>query len=266
MAAQRLPLRLFRTSAGAAPRALVRELTGADELAIDGVGTRAAMALLSRLVSFDAPLAAEKLNASDRDWLLAALYRLTYGERVSSTIRCGACQGSFDLDFSLAEIARQLAITQAEAIQSIVDDVVVTRDGVSVRIPDGDDELSASELPMREAREQLVSRCDTGASTAASDPASVLERVAPIFDFELDAKCAECGHAQPVSFDLQSFLLRRLLGDRAQLHADIHALAGSYGWSLGEILALTRRQRRSFVDTLDTAHRRASDARRRSAR
>jgi hypothetical protein len=41
------------------------------------------------------------------------------------------------------------------------------------------------------------------------------------------------------------------VNDRRQLVQEIHLLASAYGWSLSEILNLTRGQRRAFVALVD---------------
>src|SRR5262249_48366965 len=74
----------------------VNELTGFDEQAVRDVSTATALELLDRLlqdVSAGSWRAAQ-LTASDRDRLLAAVYRVTYGPRIDSTPRCTQC-GSF---------------------------------------------------------------------------------------------------------------------------------------------------------------------------
>src|SRR2546425_195739 len=65
------------------------------------------------------------------------------------------------------------------------------------------------------------------------------------------ARCPECGRAQAVRFDIQSFLLGSLLADRAPLFGDVHRLARAYGWSRESILALARHERRAYAAFVD---------------
>src|SRR5205085_6196451 len=100
-------LRLALEFTPAARTACLRGLCGADEEAVEGGGTAAAIALLDRLL-VDAPgvepdLAlkpgrALDLAAPDRDRLLAAVYRETFGPRVESTLVCDRCGADFDMN------------------------------------------------------------------------------------------------------------------------------------------------------------------------
>ena len=79
----------------------------------------------------------------------------------------------------------------------------------------------------------------------------MLDDLAPIMDIELAASCAECGHVHTVEFDIQSYLLGALLGERRRLMREVHRIAAFYGWSLDEILSLERTERRQLVDLIE---------------
>ncbi len=67
----------------------------------------------------------------------------------------------------------------------------------------------------------------------------LLHQAAPLLELELTASGAECGHPNAVQFDIQSYLLGALLGERRRLMTEIHRLATAYGWFLDEILSLS---------------------------
>ena len=94
---------------GEGGRAVValREPTGRDEMAIEGVDTGCAVALLGRLLDQEAPEPG-RMAAADRDALLAAVHRQCWGDRVVSTLTCTACGSRFDLSFQLSEVQRHL--------------------------------------------------------------------------------------------------------------------------------------------------------------
>src|SRR5438132_9690949 len=96
------------------------ELTGRDEAGVHDLNTAAAVALLDGLVGRDGldgvqPGRAIELTASDRDRLLAAVYRRTYGDRITSTLTCAGCGVPFDLSFSLAALLVDLDARTAPA-------------------------------------------------------------------------------------------------------------------------------------------------------
>jgi hypothetical protein len=78
-----------------------------------------------------------------------------------------------------------------------------------------------------------------------------LEQAAPILDLELDSKCPECGHQQPAHFDVQSYVLKRILNERELLLTEVHYLAVNYNWSLTEIMEMPRTMRKTLTKMLD---------------
>src|SRR5512140_3584332 len=87
-------------------RVSVRELTGHDERSVGDASTATAVELLARLVEIPGggDWRADGLAASDRDRLLAALYRRTFGGKIDSTATCSACDSPFDLSFTIDEL------------------------------------------------------------------------------------------------------------------------------------------------------------------
>lgn len=231
---------------GAAPQAVrLREPCGADELALDGVDTRAAVRWLDALI--DGPPSAAELSASDRDALLAGVHRALWGDRIVSSFACVACGKLVDLSFELSALQRDLA-RRGETAQVSAPCRLHDHDGHAYTLPAAADEEAAAELGALQGRQALAGGIRPGADAAAV--AARLEVLAPLLDVELDAICAECGQAQQMRFDIQSFVLQRLLDERAALLAEVHALAAGYGWSLSEIAALPRSLRRAFAARL----------------
>lgn len=239
-AAERVALRYV---AGRPVFARLREPCGEDELSVEGVDTRSAVALLERLIA--APARADALAASDRDALLAALHRQLWGDRLVSSLRCPACEAMYDLSFELSALQRQLAqhmpaheVTAARSLR--------TADGRCWQLPTADDEAQAANLGLAQGRAQLAAA--STAALPAAQAALALEALAPLLDVDLDTTCAECGQAQLARFDLQSYVLQRLLDERESLLVELHQLASGYGWSLHDILSLPRSLRRSLAE------------------
>lgn len=224
------------------------ELCGADEESVASRDTSAALALLDRLTAGGPP--ARSLVAADRDRLLAAVYHRSWGAKVQTTLLCPACGESFDLDFDLADMARSLAGEAAD--RPIQDEPGVFRTAdLRFRLPTGEDELAAAELPPDEAADLLAARC---VLEGPSDPARLGEAMraaAPLIETELDAPCPACRTVARLTFDLQDYLLDSILSERRRRGEEIHRLARAYGWSLTEILTLTRRRRRELVELIE---------------
>ena len=235
----------------------MRELCGHDEELVSGTGTDVAIALLDQLL-VDAPGVvlqpgqAEKLVAADRDRLLAAVYRWTFGERIESTVRCSFCDVRFDLDF---EIVHLLAMQQPERL-AVTDGVYTLSDGRRFRLPVGADELAVAGMATERAEAALLERCLVEGDPK-HDPESVIaamQAVAPLLDVDLEAPCAECGRICDIPFSMQHFLLRTIESEARRRRVDVHVLATAYRWSHGELMSLTRRQRRAYVDLTENTH------------
>jgi len=232
-----VPLRF----AGQRRMARLRELTGRDEYAVAGASTAMAIALLSALMEEGS---AADLVAADRDRLLAAVHLQAFGDRIESTLTCVKCGQPFDLNFSLRGLIDSIdARTPSAQWKALGDGRFESADGATIRLPTGSDELSVADLPSEEVEGVLRTRADWPDD-------EVLEEVAPLLDLELVAPCAECRHVHAIRFDIQSYFLTALAGERRRLLAEIHRLAIAYSWSLPEILSLTRTDRRTFVELI----------------
>ena len=211
------------------------EVRGRDELAVDGIDTRAAVALLDRLIDTGRGSAAT-LCAGDRDALFVALHRSLWGDRITATLCCAACGEKFDMSFMLSVLQAHLAAQRPA-------------DAVAPQVPRATDEIEAAALGPEAGVARLAERLGI-AAVDLDEVSDAMQAHFPLLDLELDTPCPECGHGQTGHFDLQSFLLLRLIGERPQLYAEIHALASGYGWSLREILALPRGTRRALANTI----------------
>ena len=257
------PVLLRHRRSGPAVHVSLAEPTGRDELAVDGVDTRSAVALLARLLA-DAPVDASTLAAADRDALFAALHRHCWDDRIVATLTCAACGKPFDLSFELSAIQQHLASSGAEWTCDS-QGRVTHADGRSLLVPMACDEMAAAALGREAALAALLAAVDVS-SDGVEIASTALDAAAPFLDVDLDALCAECGHHQRAHFDLQSYLLQRVLNERDGLLGEIHVLAAAYGWPLDDILTLPRGTRRSLAALAGESLRRQATAGRRGDR
>ena len=240
--------------------ACLRELCGRDEQVIEGTGTVEAIRLIDRLLVAASgaemgPGKAKELTTADRDRLLAAIYRRTYGSRIESTVHCHICDAPFDIDFSLEALLRHLDSETAQ-IQSEKgsDGVFNLPDGRCFRLPTGEDEYAVLGMATEKAERILLERCLVEGDPT-KDP-EVLQRamkeLAPVLDLDMEARCPECDQQQTVHFDIQYYLLYMLRQEQKQLALEVHRLATAYGWSLNEILGLPRSMRKTYVKLVES--------------
>ena len=243
---------------------VLREISGIEEQSIANTSTLDAIQLLDTLVvsEYDGALQqgdAANLTPWDREQLLAAVYMRTYGSKIESTIKCSQCGENFDLDFSLHSLLESLSPASHNelGVSCLSDGTYQLKDGLSFRLPTGEDECAVIGLDQEQARALLLERCiqsvcDDEVLLKHSDAIqSVMEALSPLVDLELNARCPECGHDQAVHFDLQHYLLSAIQGERKRLMQEVHALASNYGWSLSEILGLPRSQRRTLASLVE---------------
>jgi hypothetical protein len=60
--------------------------------------------------------------------------------------------------------------------------------------------------------------------------------------------CSACGAANRAALDIAGFLWVELSERVQRLIADVETLAGAYGWSEADILAMSDRRRSLYVD------------------
>jgi len=235
--------------------ALLREPVGLDEEGVGGRGTLEAIRLLNRLLVDEpgtsaAPGAAASLTVPERDLLLAAVWRMARGPKITGTLTCASCAAPFDFDFSLDDLVEH--VRSALGDLPVQDGVYTLPGGCRFRLPTGEDERALVGLPEDEAERALLARCLVEGDVVVDGPAAVaaMERVGSGVDVDFDFRCAECGHVHGMRFQIQDYLLGALAADWGELVEDVHRLALAYRWNLNEILSLPRSRRRAFVALL----------------
>jgi hypothetical protein len=237
-----------------ASRARLRDIGGHAELAARSATTSDAIRLIDEVLVEDEgalpPGSAADLPAADRDRILGAIYRSVYGDAVESTVRCRACDKPFDISFSLTALGAH--ITGARSSEPTKGTIRLA-DGRVARLPVGRDECAVIADGADGLERRLAERCLDGPVSGEDTAvlAAAMQEAAPLLTLELASQCPECGHAERVDFDIQSFLLGSLVQDRRGLYRDIHSIAHAYHWSLDEILSLPRTDRRALVAAID---------------
>lgn len=233
-------------------------LTGADEARfVAGAGAGEAAALLAALARDAAgqPCAIDALTVTAADRLLLQLYRTIYGDTAECRVGCAACGEGFEFALDLPDIAR----TQDGAIEAEEAGGGWTLpEGALVRAP------TLTDLAAARAGEDLIARVVDGAADRAQVDA-LLDRNAPVMAFDIDAPCPHCAAANSIRFDLAAFLAARLAAERPFLVREVHLLASRYGWSHGEIMALSRADRRTYAGLIEAERAAGLRAARRSA-
>jgi hypothetical protein len=255
-----VPTRVDLPFAGSRQSVALKEMNGSVEASVRGTGTRDAIALVDQLLAEEPTHAAgpgtgAALTAADRDRVLATVYAQIYGPQVRNTVTCPGCAAAFDMDFLLPDLLASLP-TPAGGDRQERDEhgVLVTDDGVRFRLPTGMEECSVMGMDTAEAVRKLAALClldDDGARADVSAIQEAMAAAAPILDLDLGARCPECGLEHVVRFDMQHYLLSRLMGEHRLLAVEVHTLARAYSWSFTEIMGMPRNLRKTFAGIIN---------------
>jgi hypothetical protein len=240
--------------------ACLRPLCGYDEVSVNGADAGQAVAFLDRLLveapgTTVGPGKAKELAVCDCDKLCAALYRSYFGEQVEGIAICRNCSESFELSLSLPRLMADLeARPTANAAGPDDEGIYTSIDGRRFRLPTAGDQQYVMGLDPEDALAALLERCVVEGDSRKNPEfiQAAMDSVGAVLDLDLDAKCPKCGASQSVRFDVQTHLLRTLAQEKKFLNHEVHRIAMTYGWGYGEILRLTREDRRAFVRLIES--------------
>jgi hypothetical protein len=198
------------------------------------------------------------LSIGQRDALLLSLRELTLGPRLGSFARCPECGERLEFSLDVADLRAADAGEPVETEQTITAEEYE----VHFRLPNSLDLAAVARCDdVGIARNLLVQRCvlqaRRGAKEVAADTLSeaVIAALAaqmaacdPLSEMQLDLCCTECGHRWPAILDIVSFFWEELSARVKRLLDEIHVLARAYGWREPDILALSDRRRRLYLE------------------
>jgi hypothetical protein len=77
-----------------------------------------------------------------------------------------------------------------------------------------------------------------------------LEECDSLAETLLDLRCPACKDEWQIAFDIASFLHAEVDAQARRLLREVHTLARGYGWHEAEILAMSARRRRDYLELL----------------
>jgi len=230
---------------------LAREAAGGD----DAIGH--AVALLARAFPGESVEALWRLPLGTRNHRLLALRERLFGPRLEAYAECPHCGEA--LEFALDADAFPPPEERAAEYEFEADGTTIR-----FRLLDSGDLRVAAQCPdVGDARGVLMERCvlearrGEEAVSAAQLPPDVVERLAarlaacdPHAETLVDLVCPACGGKWQIAFDIASFLCAEVDAQARRLLRDVHALARGYGWREADILAMSARRRRDYLELL----------------
>lgn len=208
-------------------------------------------ALLLAAAGGDAPVAAQAwadIPLGTRDKRLLALRCAWFGPGFDARLDCPACREALSLKLDLSLIV-DAAPDTAEAF--------VEAAGLRFRRPTTRDLAALATTGARDVEEAALRLLSSLALDAAPTGGwlphhldtldAALDSADPLAHVEVAVTCEHCGHAFTAPLDIGVNLWDDLNWHCDELATQVHVLAGAYGWSEQQILALTPNRRRLYL-------------------
>ena len=205
------------------------------------------------------------LTAGDREALLLQVRRLMLGDRLACVISCPECQEKLDLEIDVENMLQPATTAPVHEHELKIEDESGAAATVRFRLPEGIDQEAVATLALTDveaAAELLLRRCvlavTSNGEVTDQLPASLHEsltaRMAELdsqAEINVLANCEACGGSFNLIFDAATFLFQEMKAEFQRLYREIHLLAFHYHWSPADILNLSPRERRRFLELLD---------------
>lgn len=205
---------------------------------------------LLRALSMGEDSLVDELPLYLRDRLVAELYLACFGPSVEAQVLCRHCGEpvgfQFDLPAFMSEVATVASLASLGLVQR--EDGFLEGEGGAVRLPTLEDERAVAHLEEQAAIAWMRARCLRPGDSNEDVLDAWLEKLGPFVAGSFDVRCSQCSESSEVVFDVCAFLIDALASERALVLREIHWLARYYGWSLSELMALPRSQRRQLVE------------------
>ena len=188
-----------------------------------------------------------RLPLGRRNAELLDLREELFGRGVDAFAECPHCGEA--LEFALDVDALRAAAGDASELAV---------DGVRFRLLDSSDvKAAASCASVEEARAVLLQRCLLNANiadlpdTIVAEIARRMEEADPQAETLIDLVCPACERGWQLAFDIASFLYAEVDAQARRILREVHALARGYGWSERDILSMSPRRRREYLELLE---------------
>ncbi len=196
------------------------------------------------------------LTVGERDaWLFQLCGRL-FGARMACTAECPACAALLQFDLDAGDFSQPPA-----GGDDLFEVALHERYRIRLRPLTSADLLAAGRVGgIAAMRRILLERavCEVFVDGAAASVAALPEEIIGALgdqlaqrdgaELLLDLRCAACRHGWSQPFDILSFLWSELARYAKRLLREVHTLAWAYGWSEGDILAMSAVRRRVYLE------------------
>lgn len=184
-------------------------------------------------------------DLATRDWQLLRWRCELFGPCIGATGACPYCGQAIEIELDAKELLAEVPAAEAPCY--------VADDGRRYRLPNSADLIAAARQgDVGAAEAVLIAACslDGEPPTDARQSEAVergLAELASQRSLQLKLHCAGCDGSWLVDFDPGSFIWDELDTSANALLDDVHLLAGAYGWSEPQVLALSETRRDAYL-------------------
>jgi len=187
-----------------------------------------------------------------------------FGDRFEALARCPRCDQPVECAFSAADVLQ--ADMPGDARVPDTGELEAEGWRLRYRPPTMRDlEVAASGAPESRARQALIETCvlsaeapdREGPATVLALPAAVisslaeaLEQTDPQACTQLELSCPACAEVWTCPFDVGAYFWSELHTWAQGTMREIHLLARAYGWTQSDILGLSPRRRRAYLELI----------------
>jgi hypothetical protein len=195
------------------------------------------------------------VSLGQRDRLLLGLLGADASSTIEGVFDCPGCGEPMEISLGCQDLLTGDVPGKPEPFE---------HDGwlIRWRLPNGDDLAAAARLEeSADAAEFLLHRCildaagPTGTATASDLPNTVRSKLIDqiegwdvMTDIRLDAICPSCAEPQSVDLDVAALVWSEMDMRASAVIREVGLLAHAFGWTESEVLALSPRRRRAYLD------------------
>lgn len=202
------------------------------------------------------------LPVVQRDLYLLDFREQNFGTVLNGFAECAACAEKLEYTLSTVDLR-----SMVENVLGEIDDrleIDFNGEKIICRLPDSTDMAAAAGRDDVDTVQDIIVRRCIQEAFVRGKPADVddlsdetckavadhLSRLQDRFEVSLEFSCPACGLEWQTPFDIASFLWSEISFRAICLLRDVHTLASSYGWSQADILAMSDRRRRIYMEAV----------------
>jgi hypothetical protein len=199
-----------------------------------------------------------RVSIGERDAGLLSLREELFGPRLEATAACPGCAEQLDLTFSTVDVRVAPIALAGAGDEFSVDEAGYT---VSCRLATSADLLEIAATAPADRRDTLLKRCVVAGRFAGApvDPSTLpdevlaaavgqMARVDAQADVQIALVCPVCTNQWSMTFDILTYLWSEVDDWARRLLIEVHTLASAYGWSERDIVEMSARRRRTYLE------------------